>query len=406
MVPDDFNMRTAMAAAERLKQTYRGRLVVNPSTVRNAVEGVGSTKSLYAAPEIIEGDIIPAVYGAVIGDPANSGLIAEISQSVERAHDIAQKRSRIAAKDFGVKSRRPATQIMYESPGGNGMAYDFSLDRIFVPVPMALAEEPKIVESFVEEDTHAYTKDRAPSLFESLGLNQRTNQPKDIAVLFPLFVIEGIGQLYAHADDYPDNKRAVRKVGEGNVDFIRQAQSSPYVGGFLVMDTMKRAHGRRKAVNRAIDIDSPEEFLREYGLACKRLKEPAINLWDGLGETLYQETARRKAEQIRQLLEVGEKSRIERFLAVNDLLGKIRQGLNNPGELPQSERREALATLNGIGSVEGVLYHVFDDAVLHNATFSQKLWSRACGFLLDKYEGLKEQTNPLPTPRQPVLVLQ
>ena len=401
MAPEDFNMRTAMAAAERLKQSYRGRLVVNPDTVRSVVEGVGST-SFYAAPEIIDSEIAPAVCRAIVADPANSGLKYSIFCSVERAHDKAQERSRVAAKDFGVKPRRPATQIMYGRPGGNGMAYDFSLDKIFVPVPMALAEEPKIVESFVEEDTHAYTNDRAPNLFEPFA---RTDKPKDIAVLFPLFVIEGIGQLYARADDYTNNKRAVRRVEEGDVNFIGQAQSSPYIGGFLVLDTMRRAYGRRKAVNRAVEIASPEEFLREYGVACKRLKEPAINLWDKLGKVLYEETGRRKAEGLLQLLENRRMNPIRKFFAAKDMLDRIRNGLNNPRDLPQSERREALATLGGIKSVEDVFYHTFDDAVLHNATLPQKVWSRSCGWLLDEYKGLREQVNPLPTPRQPVLVL-
>ncbi len=88
------------------------------------------------------------------------------------------------------------------------------------------------------------------------------------------------------------------------------------------------------------------------------------------------------------------------------MLSSIRTGLNSPRNLPQSERREALATLGGIRSVEGLFYHVFDDAVLHNATLPQKMWSRACGWLLDQYEGLNEQVNPLPPPNQPILVLQ
>ncbi len=276
MAPQDFSMRTATAAAERLNKTYKGRLVVNPDTVLRAVEGAEArTNPFYTAPEIIDGEIIAAVYRGIMGDPSNAGLKTSIFCSVERAHDKAQERSRIAAKDLGVKPRRPTTQIMYESPGGAGMAYDFVTDTISVTVPMALADQPKMVEVFVEEDTHAFTHDRAPKLFTPFT---RTNKPKDIAAIFSLFVIEGIGQIYANIGDYSDNKAAVRRVGEGDTDFIRTAQSDPYVGGFLVLDTMKRAHGRKKAVNRAVEVDSPEEFLREYGLACKRLREPAINL--------------------------------------------------------------------------------------------------------------------------------
>jgi len=266
--------------AKNLNDAYGGMLKIDDSSL----EGISVDGNIFEAPEVRASKVCEAAYDKIFSDPANSRLQCEIARRVDKIAKAGYKTALPAAEDIGVTPRDRTVRIMFGAAGGNGACYDNSNDTIFITVPFAMREGNVPAKAMAEEYIHAFTNQAAPELMKRCkGSAKRVDLFESPAN----FIVEGIGQMYARYVKHVNNKELVKAVKNGNTAAIERLRNDPYHLGYIIMDTMSRAWGRKEAVKEALGIGSAEVLLARYTKACEELGEPAVNFMKGAGKLIF-----------------------------------------------------------------------------------------------------------------------